>query len=285
MKELIGKVAVITGAASGIGLALAQKAVAEGMKVVIADIRPDALAKAEKALRAAGGDVLAVPVDVSKYEQVEALAQKTLAKFGAVHLLFNNAGIFATGVSWELPIETYQWAIGVNLMGTIHGIHAFVPHMIEQGDECHVVNVASSAGIMTNFGFCTYSTTKHALVGLTEVLWHDLSAHGLERIGVTLVMPGFIQSDVMNPLKVAPNAAIRSVLEKRLDDPLNDSFESMMRDGVAEGMPASEAADLIFQAVRDDKLYVLPNNDVNTEMAIKIATGRATGKNGYIDEV
>jgi NAD(P)-dependent dehydrogenase (short-subunit alcohol dehydrogenase family) len=285
MEEFKGKVAVITGAASGIGLALAHKAVAEGMKVVIADIRADALAEAEKSLRAAGGEVLAVPVDVTQYDQVEALANKAYEIYGAVHLLCNNAGFFATSVAWQTSVELFRWAIDENLMSVIHGIHAFVPRMIEQGDECQVVNVASSAGIMTNFGFCTYSMTKHAVVGLTEVLWHDLTSHGLERIGVTLVMPGFIQSDVMNPIKIAPNAAIRSELEKRLEDPLNDGFESMMRDGVAEGMPASEAAALIFQAVHENKLYVLPNNEVNTEIAINFATGRAIGKNGYAGEV
>lgn len=285
MKEFNGKVAVITGGAGGIGLALAQKAVAERMKVVIADLRKDALAEAEKQLKAQGGQVLAVPVDVSKYDQVEGLAKKTLETYGSVHLLCNNAGIFATGVTWEVPIETFQWAIGVNLMSVIYGIHAFVPHMIAQGDECHIVNISSGAGLVTTMGHCMYATTKHAIVGLTEVLYHDLTARGLERIGVTLVMPGYIQTDVMNPIKATPNEVIRSVLEKRLEDPLNESVESMMRDGVTEGMPAAEAAELIFQAVRENKLYLLPNFEINADMAIKVAIGRVTGKNGYIGEV
>ncbi len=284
MKEFAGKVAVITGGAGGIGLALAHRAVAEKMKVVIGDLRPEALAEAEKALKAEGGEVLAMQVDVARYDQVEAMAKKTFETFGAAHLLCNNAGIFATGVTWEVPIETFQWAVNINLMGVVHGIHAFVPHMIEQGDECHVVNMSSGAGLATTMGHCMYASTKHAVVGLTECLWHDLTARDLTRIGVTLVMPGYIQTDVMNPLKVS-TGAIKAGLEKRLDDPFNDNVESMMRDGVAEGMPVATAADLIFQAVIDNKLYLLPNFEINAEMAGQIGVGRATGKNSYAGEV
>jgi len=204
MKEFKGKGAVVTGGASGIGFAFAQKALQEGMKVVIADIREAALKEAEQKLKAGGGEVLAVLTDVTKPEQIEALAEKALAAYGKVNLLFNNAGVFASGLSWETSIEEYRWVIDSNVMSVIYGIKTFVPMMIKQGDECHVINVASAAGLSTTPGFCTYSTTKHAVVALSEVLYLDLVSHQVPNIGVTLVMPGFVQSDVMNPNKVSP---------------------------------------------------------------------------------
>jgi len=210
---------------------------------------------------------------------VEALSSKAVETFGRVNLIFNNAGFFATGLSWELSVDEYRWAIETNLMSVIYGIKSFVPRMIAQGDECHVINMASASGLATGPGQCMYSTTKHAVVALTECLYFDIMTHRIPNIGVTLVMPGFVQSDVMNPEKVAPNAAVEKELKARLNDPVFNHMETLMRNGVAVGMPAATAADLVFTAIRNNELYVLPNFEMSEPSARKIAEGRLTGQN------
>lgn len=279
MKDLSGKVAVVTGGASGIGFALARGALARGAKVVIADIRDAALAEATQKL---GGDVLAVRTDVSSYVEMEALAQTALEHFGKVNLIFNNAGVFASGVTWDISLEEYDWIIGVNLKSVIHGIKAFVPRMIAQGDECHVINTASGAGITVNPGFATYSLTKHAVVALSEALYLDLQSQGVPNIGVTLVMPGVVQSAIMFPEKTGPEA-LREELAARLGNATLDAVEKLMRQAVASGLPADEMADMVYAAIAGNELYVLPNftDEASRATSQAIALGRATASNPY----
>ena len=179
MREFKDKVAVITGAASGIGRAMADRCVQEGMKVVLADVEVEPLAKAEASMKASGATVLAVRTDVSQAADVEALAQKTLEAFGAVHLLCNNAGV-GTGAAtiWESTIADWEWIIGVNLWGVIHGVRVFVPIMLEQDTECHIVNTASIAGLISGPELGAYKVTKHAVVTLSETLYHELAERG-----------------------------------------------------------------------------------------------------------
>lgn len=170
MKEFKDKVAVITGAGSGIGLGIARRCVQEGMKVVLADVERDALAGAEKELTARGGTVLPVLTDVSRADQVEALAKKTIDTFGGVHLLCNNAGVAADGTIWECSLANWEWVIGVNLWGVLNGIRTFVPIMLSQDTEGYVVNTASTAGILPYHPGASYHVTKHAVVALSENL-------------------------------------------------------------------------------------------------------------------
>ncbi|PKQ06708.1 MAG: hypothetical protein CVT73_09665 [Alphaproteobacteria bacterium HGW-Alphaproteobacteria-12] len=279
MKDLSGKVAVVTGGASGIGFALASGALARGAKVVIADIRDAALAEAMEKL---GGDVLAVRTDVSSYADMEALAQTAVEHFGKVNLIFNNAGVFASGVTWDISLEEYDWVIGVNLKSVIHGIKAFVPRMIAQGDECHVINTASGAGITVNPGFATYSLTKHAVVALSEALYLDLQSQGVPNIGVTLVMPGVVQSGIMFPEKTGPEA-LREELAARLGNATLSAVENLMRQAVETGLPADEMADMVYAAIAGNELYVLPNfmDEASRATSQAIALGRATASNPY----
>ncbi len=274
-------VAVITGGASGIGLALAQGAQARGAKVVISDIRADALADAEAQL-ATTGDVLAVQGDASKLDDMEALAEAAIERFGKVNLLFNNAGVFASGLTWDISAEEYEWVLGVNQRSVIHGIRTFVPRMIAQGDPCHVTTTSSGAGITVNPGFASYSMTKHAVLALSEALYLDLTAQNIPNIGVTVVMPGVIQSKIMFPEKTGP-ADLQSELGARLDNPTLAALENMMRNGVDSGMPASELADRVYAAIEANDLYVLPNfdDDISRAQAQAIAMGRATATNPY----
>lgn len=281
MQDFKDKVAVVTGAASGIGLALARGAQARGAKVVIADIREDALAAAQASL-AGGGEVLAVRCDVANGDDVEALAAAAVGRFGKVNLLFNNAGVFASGTAWKTSLEEYAWVIGVNQMSVIHGIRAFVPRMIAQGDPCHVTTISSGAGITVNPGFATYSMTKHAVVALTEALYLDLAAQRVGNIGVTIVMPGVVQSKIMFPEKTGP-ASLQDELVGRLADPTLGALESFMRTAVDTGLPAADLADMVYSAISTGDLYVLPNfgDEGSQAIATGIALGRARGENPY----
>lgn len=178
MKEFKDRVAVVTGAASGIGRAMAERFAAAEMRVVLADVEEQALSKAEAELREKGAEVLSVRTDVSKGSDVEKLAQETLAAFGAVHVVCNNAGVTDQGGKiWEKTQSDWEWVMGVNLWGVIHGVRVFVPIMLDQGTEGHVVNTASMAGLMTG-RLNIYGVTKHAVVSLTESLYLELGEAG-----------------------------------------------------------------------------------------------------------
>lgn len=280
MRDLSGKVAVITGAASGIGLALAEGALARGARVVISDVREDALAEAE-ALLAPRGEVLAVRADVAFFADVEALAQAAVARFGRVNLLVNNAGVFASGLAWEISLDQYDWVIGVNQRSVIHGIRAFVPRMIAQGDPCHVVTISSGAGITVNPGFASYSMTKHAVVALSEALYLDLQTQRVPNIGVTIVMPGVVQSRIMFPEKTG--GTLGDELRARHANPVLAAVEASMRDAVDAGLPREALVEQVYGAVAAGELYVLPNftDEASQAIAQGIAMGRATATNPY----
>lgn len=278
-----GGVAVITGAAGGIGLALAQEAVRRGMRgVVIADIRQDALDAAARALTAAGGDVLAVRTDVTKAADVEALAAAAVARFGRINLLINNAGTFVAGLAWDTPTEQYDWVIDLNLKSVIHGIRAVVPRMIAQGDNCHVINVASAAGITVYPGYASYSLTKHAVLALSEALYQDLICEGHERIGVTVVMPGMVKSEILSPENSSP-AELKLERRSRFENATVRGIERMMAVGMEIGMTPDEVARRVFDAAAAGDLYVLPNHDSERDQGVgkMIGVGRATGANPY----
>jgi NAD(P)-dependent dehydrogenase (short-subunit alcohol dehydrogenase family) len=193
MEQLVGKVAVVTGAASGIGLAMCEAFSGQGMRVVMADVEAPALKVAATALEAAGADVLAVVTDVSSEESVDALAQATVERFGAAHLLCNNAGVGGVGDPWEGPLSGWEWTIGVDLMGVVHGVRAFLPILRAQ-DESHIVNSASIAGLLPTLG-PPYAAAKYAVVGLSQALFlgEQVMATG---VGVSVLCPGYVRTRV-----------------------------------------------------------------------------------------
>ena len=193
MDELSGKVAVVTGGASGIGFGLAEAFAAEGMKIVLADIEAAALAEAAEKLRAAGADVLDVVTDVSVEDQVIDLATNTYTHFGTAHIVCNNAGVGGGGgLMWEIPQSGWDWAFGVNFWGVLHGIRAFVPRLIEQ-QEGHIINTASIAGLKALPFMGPYTATKHAVVGISEALAFELAMTG-SPVKVSVLCPGFIRT-------------------------------------------------------------------------------------------
>ena len=193
MEDLCGRVAVITGAGRGIGRGIALHCAKERMKVVLAGIGMESLTKTAADLKAMGAETLVVQTDVSLVADVENLTEKSFAAFGGVHLLVNNAGVGVPGTTWQISTDDWNWVMGVNFYGVLHGVRAFIPHMIEQGTESHIVNVSSLAGVVEASG--SYGVSKHAVVALTEALYDEL-AREAPHIGVSVYCPGWVNTEL-----------------------------------------------------------------------------------------
>jgi NAD(P)-dependent dehydrogenase (short-subunit alcohol dehydrogenase family) len=250
MEELRGKVAVITGGASGIGFAMARRFSAEGMKLVIADIEVPALAEAAERLRAAGADVLEVVTDVSQADQVELLAQKTVDHYGAVHVVCNNAGVAGGGPAWDISLGEWEWVLGVNLWGVVHGVRSFVPRMLRAG-EGHIVNTASMAGLIGLYTSPPYAVSKFGVVALSESLYSQLRISGAP-VGVSVLCPAWVRTHI--------------------DE--SDRNRLAMQHLIAGAMDPSMVADRVVEAVRSGQLYVLPHDD---EFWLDLIRERTTG--------
>ena len=262
MKEFKDKVAVITGAASGIGRGIARRAVKEGMKVVLADIEKDALIQTEEELKASGADVISVLTDVSKSENIEKLAQKTIDTFGEVHLLCNNAGVAAPGALWECTLSDWNWVIGVNLWGVIHGIRIFIPIMLQQDNDCHIVNTASSAGLVSGEpGNGIYSITKHGVVVLSENLRASFARMEC-KIGVSVLCPGFVNTKIADcernrPAELCGPDYVPSLEKLVINHPDTEQFVKAFIKALEEGTSADQAGDVVFEAMKNDIFYIL----------------------------
>lgn len=254
MQVLRDRVAVVTGAASGIGLALATRLADEGMRLVLADIEPQALERTAATLRERGAEVLAQPTDVAVAAQVQALADAAWARFGAVHLLCNNAGVTTPGLvvpGWLSSLADWQWVLSVNLMGVVHGVHAFVPRMLAGGEEGHVVNTASVAGLIT--GSNPYHVSKHGVTCLTEGLYKDFRRAGA-RLSASVLCPGLIATRILEAERNRPDAAADTAAWPQAAQQAAEAFRSMLD----AGWPPSQVADAVVDAVRADRFYVVP---------------------------
>jgi len=267
VRDVAGKVAVVTGGASGIGFGMATRFAQSGMRVVLADIEEPVLEQAVSRLQDAGFEALGVPTDVSQAESVEALAQRTLETFGGVHVVCNNAGVgggFST--VWEATLKDWQWALGVNLWGVVHGVHTFVPIMLERGEEGHIVNTASVAGLLP--GTRVYSVTKHAVVALSEALHHNLRRVD-SSVRVSVLCPGLINTRIMYASRNRPaelyNAPGMAVSQR----------EAQRADRVADlalsnGMPPEQVGSLVLEAIQNEQFWILTHDTFDDAIRTRV---------------
>ncbi|HEU4777757.1 MAG TPA: SDR family oxidoreductase [Telluria sp.] len=257
MKNFNDKVAVITGGASGLGREFALKAAELGMKLVLADVQQDALDATQAELEAKGATVLAMICDVRHGDEVQALADATMAKFGALHLVFNNAGVGSAGLIWENSVKDWEWVLGVNLWGVIHGVRVFTKLMLESAArdpsyEGHIVNTASMAGLLNAPTMGVYNVSKHAVVSLSETLYHDLQLVEAP-IGASVLCPYFVptgisQSHRNRPADVAMTGAATASQKVA---------QAMTVKAVESGkVSAAEVAQITFDAIRDNQFYI-----------------------------
>ncbi len=251
MTELKGKVAAVTGAASGLGRAMALAFADEGMDLALADVDQKGLQEVLQAVKAKGADGFTMKVDVSKQSEVDAFAARTGTHFGHIHLVCNNAGVSPLGAAWENSLADWQWILGVNLWGVIHGVRAFVPRLIEQ-NEGHVVNTASVAGLISPPGSGAYNVTKHAVVALSETLHHDLRSRG-SAVGVSVLCPAYVPTGIADsersrPKEFQPGVKSKETLAK----------EAMLKKAVASGrLSADDVAQAVVAAVKQNRFYIL----------------------------
>lgn len=273
MQHLDGRVAVVTGAASGIGNALARRFAAEGMCVVLADVEADALARADAALRESGTETLPVVTDVSDADSVEALACATLERFGSVHVVCNNAGVGgAAGAScWELADAEWQWVLGVNLFGVLNGMRAFLPRLIAAG-EGHMVNTASFAGLRPMPMMAPYSVSKHGVVALTETAFHELAALG-SPVRISVLCPSMVATGIADSFRNRPEHLGGTVVV----DPSEQETLDALRMFISSGMPADDVAAEVVDAIRAERFWILTHDDTRRsirERGAAIAEGR-----------
>jgi NAD(P)-dependent dehydrogenase (short-subunit alcohol dehydrogenase family) len=254
MKDLAGKVAVITGAGSGFGREFARIGAREGMRLVLADVQQDSLDEAVAEARVAGVEALGMRVDVSKPDDVEQLAVRATGKFRAVHLLFNNAGVAGGGgYVWESSLKDWQWLLNVNLMGVVNGIRSFVPLMLRQDCECHVVNTASAAGLVSAPLMSVYNASKHAVVTLSETLFHDLRL-AKAKMGVSVLCPAYVPTNIRSSERNRPP----ELTDDAPPTPSQIAARERSEKAIASGrLNAAEVARMTFDAVRDDRFYVI----------------------------
>ncbi len=258
MKDFKDKVAVVTGAASGMGLAFAHKFAEEGMSVVLADIEAEALSMAEAAVKAHGGKVAAVRTNVMTEQDIEKLADTAFNTFGNVHVLCNNAGVAATAATlrsrpWETPMSDWEWTWGVNFMGVLYGIRAFIPRMLENGEEGHIVNTASMAGLLT--GANPYNVSKHSVVCLTEGIYKEFKGMGA-KLSASVLCPGLIKTAILEAERNRPPEFGATELSEQR--PELQQFSAMFSAALKAGYEPEDVAVQVFEAIRDDKFYIFP---------------------------
>ena len=257
MKNFAGRTAVITGAGSGFGLEVSRLAAGRGMNLVLVDVQADALERAADEMRKLGAEVLPARIDVSSAAAVEALGQQTRERFGAPNLVFNNAGIGSGGLIWENTLKDWEWVLGVNLMGVVHGVRVFTPMMLEAAKQDpswqgHIVNTASMAGLVNMPNMGVYNVSKHAVVSLSETLYQDLHLV-TDQIGASVLCPFFVPTGITQSDRNRPETL-------RDDAPLTRSQligRAMSEKAVGSGkVSAADVARFVFEAVENDRFYI-----------------------------
>jgi NAD(P)-dependent dehydrogenase (short-subunit alcohol dehydrogenase family) len=275
MFEFAGKVAVITGAASGFGRAFAEKGASLGMKLVLADVNPEALAQTVDTLRAGGAEAIGVPTDVSNATQVEALAQAALDAFGKVHLLFNNAGVGSGGFLWESSANDWAWVFNVNVMGVANGVRAFTPIMLRQNEPAHIVNTASVAALLSPPAMGIYNASKHAVASLTETLYHDLqlaqaakpeTAAGGGEVGCSLLCPAFVPTGIADAERARPAELCNDSGPTRSQIAACKQLQRAVQSGK---LTAADVAEITFEAIAARRFYIITHPGIMATVKLR----------------
>ena len=262
MKEFAGKVAVVTGGASGIGNAVAERLAQEGMHVVLADVEQEPLDREVVRLRQQEHEVIGVLTDVSKAASVAALKEKAVAEYGAVHVLLNNAGVAGGGggAIWDASEDDWGWVMGVNLWGVVNGVRTFMPDMVASGEPGHVVNTASIAGLVRGNGI--YGVSKHAVVALSESIYGQLAASE-SPLGVSVLCPGWVSTNILDSSRNRPS---EMAAPEPSTNPMMVARQDMVRRAIQGGMPPSEVAAKVFNAIRDEQFYIVTHDGFDDPM-------------------
>jgi len=270
MRELSGRTAFITGGASGIGLELGRAFVAAGMKVMLADVETGALERAVASLREVTSDICGVACDVADADSVERAAQATFDAFGHVHVVCNNAGVAAGGGIDNISLDNWRWVIDVNLMGVVHGIRTFLPHLRAHGEGGHIVNTASMAGINGGLGFSPYTASKFAVVAMSEGLSMQVKPHG---IGVSVLCPSFVRTAIGDSGR---NRPARYGQPQPLDpaSPAGLMVAEIAR-RLQAGLDPSDVAARVVSAIRNDELYIFTHPNMRDEVDVRFAAIQA----------
>jgi NAD(P)-dependent dehydrogenase (short-subunit alcohol dehydrogenase family) len=265
LTEFQGRVAVVTGAASGIGKALCERFAREGMRIVMADVEHERLSHAAADVEALGAEVLFVRTDVSRADDLSALRDATLERFGAVHVLCNNAGVFAGGLCWDAIGADWEWVMGVNVYGILHGIRAFVPFMLEQGQPGHVVNTCSMAGLINMPLSGAYSVSKHAALSLTETLYHELRIKQ-SPVGVSALCPELIRTRIGHSERNRPAHLKRP---EGSATPEQTLVEQAIKSSTEGGIEPAVMADRVYHGIREDRFYLLAEEGTSWDHACR----------------
>ncbi len=260
MNKFAGKVAVVTGAASGIGLALATRFAEEGMKVVLADIESAPLAAAEAAITAKGGVAIAVRADVMREQEVKRLADAAFDTWGNVHILCNNAGVSADAGAdgiWNVAMEDWDWVLGVNFFGVLHGIRHFVPRMLAKAEAGHIVNTASVAGLVTSGMGAPYTISKHSVVAVSEILYKDLKARHA-KLSASVLRPGWVNTKIIDSVRNRPDELKAKGAAEAGMTPQMQIWLHAVRGFLKDGFQPETIAGLVLDAIRSDTFYVVP---------------------------
>ena len=264
MKELRGKVAAVTGAASGLGRAMALAFASEGMRVALADVDEKGLKSTQDEVAARGPETFSMRVDVSKAAEVDAFVERTTSELNAIHVVCNNAGVSPLGAVWENSVADWQWILGVNLWGVIHGVRAFAPRLIAQ-NEGHIVNTASVAGLISPPGSGAYNVTKHAVVTLSESLHHDLRERG-SAVGVSVLCPAYVPTGIVDSERSRPREL--AVSEKSTE---TLAREAMLRKAVTSGkISADQVAQAVVAAIKADRFYILTHPRIKSAIRARM---------------
>jgi NAD(P)-dependent dehydrogenase (short-subunit alcohol dehydrogenase family) len=258
VKEFRNKVAVITGGASGLGFAMAQRAAKQGMKIVLADVEQAALNKAEVELKSAGADVIGVKTDVTKAADIGELAKTTVETFGKVHLVCNNAGVGGMRrKAWEATVEDWQWVLGVNVWGVIHGMRTFTPIMLAQNEPCHMVNTASAAGLLSPSGMSVYNVSKHAVVTLSETMFQDLAQIDA-KLKISVLCPAFVPTGIWNSARNRPSD-LTVVRDAEDEKRRAEEVKTVLEKGK---LKPDDIANAVFAAIEAEQFYIITHKKI-----------------------